>query len=240
MSGPGDLFREIRRLRRYAHELQEQIDRVPRQLKINQAKVTRQEDLRREGQEAVKHLRVATHDKEVSLRTTHQQIAKHQQQLNKAESKKEYDALQAEIAQERAACQRLEDEILQAMAEAEERTARLPELEQNVKRAREEYARYEQTSGERLAGLRGQLDDAQRQLAEAEAQLPADALAQYTRIVNALGPDALAAVQNRTTCSACHTEITAQNYNDVLQGRFVVCKSCGRILYLPESSRVEE
>src|SRR5262245_18304635 len=102
MSGPGDLFREIHRLRRYAQELQEQIDRVPRQLKINQAKVTRQEDLRREGQEAVKHLRVATHDKEVSLRTTHQQIAKHQQQLNKAESKKEYDALQAEIAQERA------------------------------------------------------------------------------------------------------------------------------------------
>jgi predicted CXXCH cytochrome family protein len=43
----------------------------------------------------------------------------------------------------------------------------------------------------------------------------------------------MAAVQGRT-CSACHSEITAQNYNELLQELFVVCKSCDRILYLPE------
>jgi predicted nucleic acid-binding Zn-ribbon protein len=52
-------------------------------------------------------------------------------------------------------------------------------------------------------------------------------------VVGSLGADALAAVQNRT-CSSCYTEITAQQYNELLQQQVVLCKACGRILYLPE------
>jgi predicted nucleic acid-binding Zn-ribbon protein len=235
MPGPADLFREIHRLRRFAHDLQEQIDRVPRQLKAQQAKVARQEDALREGQDGIRHLKVAIHEKEVSLKGTHQLIRKHQQQLNQAESKKEYDALQAEIKQEQAKCGQLEDEILQAMTESDERAARLPELEKAVQQAKEELARCETTSTERLASLRAQLAEAQQQLAAVEAEVPADLRGPYNRLVAAMGADALAAVRDRT-CSACHTEITAQNYNEVLQGRFVQCKSCGRILYLPISA----
>jgi predicted nucleic acid-binding Zn-ribbon protein len=233
MSGPADLFREIHRLRRFAHDLQEQIDRIPRQIKANQAKVARQEDALREGHDAVKRLKVSVHEKEVSLKGTHQQISKHQQQLNKAESKKEYDALQVEIKQEREKCQQLEDEILQAMTEGEDRAAKVPELEKVVKQAKEEFAAYEKGAAERVASLQAQLAEARQQLEADDAQIPPDVRGAYNRIVNARGADALAAVRNRT-CSACYTEITAQNYNDVFQGLFVLCKSCGRILYLPE------
>jgi predicted nucleic acid-binding Zn-ribbon protein len=232
MPGPAELFREIHRLRRFAHDLQEQIDRVPRQLKAQQTKVARQEDALREGHESIKRLKVAVHEKEVSLKGTHQLIRKHQQQLNQAESKKEYDALQAEIKQEQEKCRNLEDEILQAMTDSEEQAGRLPELEKAVQQAKEDLSRHEKDSTERVASLRAQLAEAQQQLAAVEAEVPADIRGGYNRVVNALGPDALAAVRDRT-CSACHTEITAQNYNDVLQGRFVQCKSCGRILYLP-------
>jgi predicted nucleic acid-binding Zn-ribbon protein len=233
MPGLTDLFREIHRLRRFGHDLREQLERVPRQLKAQQAKVARQEELLRQGQEALKHLKVTTHEKEVSLRSAHQQIAKHERQLNEAASKKEYDALKAEIAADREKCQRLEDEILQAMTDTDERTAALPALEQNVRQAKEEYTRAEQGAGERVASLQAQLAEAQAQLAAAETQIPADGRTQYDRVVNALGADALAAVTNRN-CSACYTGITAQNYNDLLIGNLVLCKSCGRILYLPE------
>jgi predicted nucleic acid-binding Zn-ribbon protein len=233
MPGLTDLFREIHRLRRFGRDLHEHLERVPRQLKAQQAKVARQEDLLRQGQEALKHLKVTTHEKEVSLRSTHQQIAKHERQLNEAGSKKEYDALKVEIAADREKCQRLEDEILQAMTDTDERTAALPTLEQNVRQAKEECSRAEQGAGERVASLQAQLAEAQAQLVAAEAQIPADARQQYDRVVNALGADALAAVTNRN-CSACYTGITAQNYNDLLIGNLVLCKSCGRILYLPE------
>ena len=88
-----------------------------------------------------------------------------------------------------------------------------------------------------VARLEEQLAEVQRQLKEVEASVPANLRSQYNRVVASLGADALAAVHDRT-CSACHTEITAQNYNDLQQELFVSCKSCGRILYPPEQPAI--
>jgi predicted nucleic acid-binding Zn-ribbon protein len=206
---------------------------VPRQLKAQQARVARQEELLKEGQEALRKLTVAVHDKEVTLKSTHSQIAKRRKQLDTVASKKERDALQAEIAADVALTQQLEDEILSGMAESEERTAQLPELEKALAQAKKEYAEFEKAVSARQADLTGQLNEALEQIKAAECGVPANVLPQYQRIVAACGADALAALRGRT-CSACHSEITAQNYNELLQELFVVCKSCGRILYLPE------
>lgn len=233
MPGPTVTFREVHRLRRFAQDLQEQLDRLPRQLKAQQAKVTRQEELLREAQDTIKHLKVAVHEKEVSLRTAHNQIAKRKKQLDEVSSKKEMDALQSELTADRATCARLEDEILEGMTQAEEKTGQLPELEKAVQKAKEEYAQFEAGVGARQADLRAQLAQAQQQLAEVETGLPAEVRTQYNRVVGARGADALAAVRDRN-CSACYTEITAQSYNELQQERCVVCKSCGRYLYLPE------
>ena len=233
MPGPAVVFREIHRLRRHAQDLQEQIDRVPLRLKAQQARVARQEEALKEAQETIRKLKVLVRDKEASLKSTHAQLAKHRKQLDTVASKKEMDALQAEIAADVAATQRLEDEILTAMAESEEKTAQQPELEKALAQAKKEYAEFEKTASARQADLTGQLNEALDQIKKAEAEVPEKVLPQYQRIVGARGADALAALQGRT-CSACHSEITAQNYNELLQELFVVCKSCGRILYLPE------
>jgi len=234
MAGPAAILREIHRLRRHAKDLQTEINRLPLLLKAQQNKVARQEEIQRETQENLKRLKVTAHDKEVTLRTTHQQIAKHQKQLNEAAGKKEYDALQAEIAADRKKCQQLEDEILEGMVQTEEKTAQLPELEKAVKRTREECAQFERDAQGRQASLAEQLQQVQQQLKEVEATMPENIRQQYDRLINAKGEDAMSAVQGRT-CTACNTEITAQMYNDLqLTGQFVLCKSCGRILYLPE------
>jgi uncharacterized protein len=233
MPGPAAILREIHRLRRHAQELQIEIDRGPRTLKLQQDKVVRQEELLQEGHESIKKLKVAIHTKEGTLRATNQLIEKHQLQLNQASSKKEYDALKVEIASDQQRCRNLEDDILQDMAETDERTARLPELEKGVKEAKAELARFEASFQARQASLAGQLAQARQELRAVEETLPEDVRPQYERLTAASGEDALAAVQNRT-CTACYTEITAQNYNDLLREQFVPCKSCGRMLYLPE------
>jgi uncharacterized protein len=233
MTAPAVLMREIHRLRRFAADLQEQIERLPRQQKAQQAKVTRQEELYRAEQDALKKLKVSAHEKEVTLKTTHAQIAKHQKQLNEAAASKEYDALKSELAAERAKSQQLEDQILAAMAEGEERAAKLPELEQAVKKAKAEAAEFEKGTAERQASLKAQLAEAQAKLVEVEAGVPVALRTQYNRVVAAKGADALAPARDRI-CAACYTAITAQQYNELLQGQFVFCKSCGRILYLPE------
>ena len=59
--------------------------------------------------------------------------------------------------------------------------------------------------------------------------------AQYNRTIDSMGADGLAVVHDRV-CENCHTEITVQAYNDLREEKFVSCRSCGRILYLPEST----
>ncbi len=233
MSGPAELLREIHRLRRFTRDLQEQIDRAPKQLKAQQTKVARQEAIQHEAQEALKKLKVSVHEKEVTLKTTHAAITKHKGQLNAAASKKEYDALAHEIAAEQALCVKLEDEILTAMTAIDERTSQLPELEKNVQKAREEYKQFQTGAGERTAALVQQLKETNAKLKEIEPNIPADIRTQYNRIVGGQGADAFAAVVNHN-CTACNTGITAQQSTELLMSNFVACKSCGRMLYLPE------
>ena len=237
MTSTAELMREVHRLRRFARDLQEQIDRAPKQLQIQKAKLARQEDAVRENNDAIKKLKVAVHEKEVTLKTTHAQIAKHQAQLNAAASKKEYDALQTEIAGDRAKCATLEEESLTALAESEERAAKIAELDKAAKTAKEELARFEKDSAARLASLKTQLGETQARLKEVEATVPANVRPKYDRIVKGKGADAFAEVKEQS-CGACRTEITAQQYNELLTGAFVECKSCGRILYLPEMQEV--
>jgi predicted nucleic acid-binding Zn-ribbon protein len=233
MAGPATLFRELHRLRRHAKDLQAEIDRGPRLLKGQQTKVAQRQEELQQAQDAIKRLKVTALEKEGAYKATLQQITKYQKQLNTAGTKKEMDALQAEIATARKAQQRHEDETLEAMAETEEKTAQVPEQEKALRQAKEELAQFERDFQSRQAGLAEQLAQAQQSLAEAEHTLAADVRAQYQRAVTARGEDALALVQE-CTCTACYTAITAQNYNDLVQGLFILCKSCGRILYLAE------
>ena len=99
--------------------------------------------------------------------------------------------------------------------------------------AKAEYADHEKSSQARLGDLKGQLVKVQQSIKAVENSLPADVRPAYERLVAARGEDAMAAVQNRT-CMACYTEITAQAFNDLMLSQFVLCKSCGRVLYLPE------
>ncbi len=238
MTAPVAILREIHRLRRHAKTLQDRVENGPRQLKAQQAAVVKHEEAFRDAQEGLKKLKVSMHEKEVTLKTRQQQVKKYQQQRQQAVStKKEYDALTAEIENGTRDVQRLEDEILEMMADTEERIAKLPAQEKAVQQAQAELKRYEQESAARLAALVEERQKTLRQLAETEAQLvdalPEEQREKYERVSKARGEDALSAVENRT-CSACYTEVTAQQYNDLLRGAFMVCKSCGRILYLPE------
>jgi predicted nucleic acid-binding Zn-ribbon protein len=234
MPGPAAILRDLHRLERHAADLQAQIERAPNALKVQQARVTRAEDTHKEAQEAIKRYKIAIHEKEVSLRAKNQQIAKHQKQLNEATSKKEYDALQAEITAEKQACRALEDDILNDMLATEEKTAQLPQLDNAVKQARDELNQFEIGSQARLDELNVLLEDAKKNLRELAATLPEDIVPHYERLRAAKGEDAMSAVHNRT-CSSCYTEITAQNYNELTQDRFVLCKNCGRILYLTDN-----
>jgi predicted nucleic acid-binding Zn-ribbon protein len=229
------ILRELHRLRRHIKNLQDEIKRVPLQLKAQQAKLARQEDEVRVAHDGLKHVKADIRQNEGTLKQAHQQIAKFEGQLRDITSKKEYDALQHEIADARKKCGELEDVILEGMTKAEEEAARIPELEKALTAGKDELARFEKTSQERVALLGEELRRTQAQLKEVEATLPPDIRPQYERLVGSMGEDALSLARNNT-CSACYTALTEQQKNDLLAGRLVTCKSCGRIVYLADEA----
>lgn len=239
MPGPMPTFRRIHGLRVLLHTLQEQTDRVPRLRKAHAARLAKQEQSLRETQDALRKLKVSASDDEKSLKAKHGQIARYEEQISLVSAKKEYDALQLEIAHARTVCGHLEDDALRKLTEADEKAALIPELEKTLAQIRDEVAKFDAEAGPRLADLAAQAADAKARLAAAEAEIPKDLLPQYARTIASLKHEGMAAVKGGA-CSACYTDLIRTDVLALEDERFVVCNSCGRILYLPESSRRPE
>jgi predicted nucleic acid-binding Zn-ribbon protein len=227
------VLREAHRLRRHLRELGEEIDRLPRTLKAHQAKVAKQEQALKEFLDGVKHLKVDLHDKETRLKAAGQQLAKYERQLSDMTTPKEVEARQTEIANTRTLIAGLEEQILAGMGDLDDRTAKAPEHEGLLKKAKADLATFAAESKERQDRLAREKKQAEEELTKIEAQIPDDVRGQYDRLVNAYGADALAAVKGRS-CGQCRSAVTSQNLHELLAGKFLCCGTCGRALYLAE------
>src|SRR5438874_4972302 len=229
MPGVADILREIHRLRRHAREMQQELDRAPIVLKAHRTKAEKIQAAYQEAQETLKKLKITTHEKEVTLKTAVQQTAKYERQLDEATDTKQMEALKHEIGHEKTKSSALEDEILAALGEIDERTAKLPEQEKAAAASKSDLAAFEVEHKERVARLGEELKAALAGVATVEAQLPPDMRQHYQRMINAFGADAFAPVEG-TTCSYCNMQITSQQQIEVQSGEFVLCRSCGRAL----------
>jgi predicted nucleic acid-binding Zn-ribbon protein len=231
MPGPAVILKELHRLRRHLAELDEKTAQAPRQIATAQKRLANQEDALTQAKEHLKRLALDIREKESNIKATQAQIEKYKKQLDGAANKKEYDTLNAEIASERAHIAKTEEEILAAMAESEEKTALLPEVEKAAHKARADFSQFEKDHQEKLERFVQEKARAQEELKATEATLPADIRQQYDRLLAAKGMDALSVVNGRI-CMACYTEITSQMLSELKREMTMLCKNCGRMLYL--------
>ena len=231
MPGPAVILKELHRLRRFIKDLETKIEQAPRQLAVQQKKLANQDEIAKAAHEHIKTLALGIREKEGSVKATQAQIAKYEKQLDASANKKEYDTLKVEIASEKAHIAKLEDEILAAMTETELKTAQLPEVDKTLQKAKADFAQFEKDLQERLQRFAVDKAKAQEELKTAEATLPDDVRPQYERLIAAKGLDIMAGVGGRS-CTACYTEITAQMMSELKREMFMLCKNCGRMLYL--------
>ncbi len=214
-----NVLSEIHRLRKHVRDLQAEIDGLPRLKKAHEAKVARHEKALKDAQDAIKQGRAATNAAEVSLKANHQQLLKYDKQMNDLKTPKEVEGKQKEIAATKAEVQKHEEEIFAGMTNVEEKVTKLPPLEEQVKKAKAEFAAFEADFKERQERLLREMNLAQTELAKVDSELPPQFRSQYDRLVKAHGPDALAAV-NGSVCSQCHTSVTQQNKNELRRTAF--------------------
>ena len=226
------LLHEIHRLRKLIRDAQAEIDRAPKLLKAHQTKLANLQKAAADGKDELKKRKAHQMELESRLKAAGQTLAKHEKQYNELSSPKEFTAKQADIDSVKALIAGLEAEILTAMTDIEERTAKIPLLDAAAAKGVVDFAAFEKESSEKLVRLKTEAADATKKLAVQDAQIPPAFKAQYERLVKAHGADGLAPVEN-SSCSACRINLTQQQLGDITKERISSCQNCGKVLYRP-------
>jgi predicted nucleic acid-binding Zn-ribbon protein len=224
---------KLHRIHRQLGDLRGRRERGPKQITHGEAAVAKKEEELKAAKEALTKAKVKADDLQLQLRQREGRIADLQSKLNAATSNKEYQAIREQIAADKQANSVLTDEILEMLERIEELERKLKEADAAVHRSRDELKGLTQrVEGER-AMLDSEIERLSGELHQAENDLPGALKAEYKRLSESRGEDALAAVENEV-CTGCYTTITVQMKNELVMHHPIFCKSCGRLLYLPE------
>jgi predicted nucleic acid-binding Zn-ribbon protein len=176
-------------------------------------------------------------ERQLQLKEREDHVAKLKVQLNMCSANKEFQALKEQIAADEQATSVLSDEILETLEKMDTLESLTKKAQANLAKTKEELDKTRKRVAEQQVSLEADLARVTAELEKAEAQLPADFKTDYERIIKGRGEDALAQVEGET-CGGCYQLLTPQTMSELIMARPVFCKSCGRLLYLPEDRSV--
>jgi predicted nucleic acid-binding Zn-ribbon protein len=127
----------------------------------------------------------------------------------------------------------LADEILEALDKLDHVQATIKTAEGNLGKTKDELAKVRKRIDDQQQGLETDLARVQAELDMAENQLDGEFKPNYMRLARSMGEEALAPAEG-DCCGGCSQTLTPQTMNTLRLDRPVFCKSCGRLLYLPE------
>jgi predicted nucleic acid-binding Zn-ribbon protein len=119
------------------------------------------------------------------------------------------------------------------MERIEQLQAAIKVAEENLAKTKDEFAKVRKRVEEQQQGLEAEFTRVQSELTAAEGQLPEIFRDDYLRLARAMGADCMAPVEGES-CGGCFTILSPQVHDLIRRDKSVFCKSCGRLLYLPE------
>ena len=228
-----DVLRTLHRVHRQLTDLKGRLERGPKQVRATQAHVAHREELLAQLQAEAKVARVAADAKQLQLRTGEDKIVELKAKLNVVGSNREYQALKDQIAAKQMTNSVLEDEILEGLERIDEFNGKAKEAESNLAKAQEKAQKVRAEVEHQEPLIRGDVARLETALNECEANIPIEVKDVYRRVVRHRGEDALAAVENQY-CNGCHQHVPLNMIAEMMLGRPMFCKVCGRLLYIPE------
>ena len=225
-----DLLRTLHRMHRQLADLRDRLAAGPRQIAAFKGQLAAGEAGLASATDAVKQARLAADSKQLQLRTAESKQRDLEAKLNACKTNREYQTLREQIAADLMATKVLEDEILEALERIDSLKKEVPVAEQKAARARKLLAGKEDEVRAEKALLDVEVGRIEESLAAAERELPSDVLEPYRRAVKTRGADGMAPIDGES-CGGCFQRITDKMMSDILLGRMVICRSCGRVLY---------
>jgi len=234
MTATADALRDLHTLHQRAKAVRDRLQSGPKTLAARQAALTaRQADLEK-ARKAFQDAKLGISRSEHALQASQSKIDDLNVKLNLVKKNEEYKALQNQIAHDKAAMGKYEDQVLQGYETIEAQAAELARFDAEVKDFARDVQKLQTDLEDQAVAQKALLAELETSIAGAEHSIPADQREQYRRVVRQLGADALAAVEGGA-CVGCYTSVTAQTLNELINlGSLCFCKSCGRLLYLAE------
>jgi uncharacterized protein len=226
-------LRTLHRIHRQHSDLKDRLSRGPRQIQVAEASVKKCETDLAQAKEAYKQAKMSSDEKQLQLKHREAKLADLQAKLNMAQSNKEYQLLKDQMAADKQANSVLADEILEALEKIDELQAAVKTADANLAKTKDEQSKVRGRVNDQQQGLESELARVNAELHAAEEQLEGEFKDNYMRLSHSMGEDALAPVEGEC-CGGCSQTLTAQTMNLLKLDKPVFCKSCGRLLYLPE------
>jgi predicted nucleic acid-binding Zn-ribbon protein len=227
------VLRILHRIHRQLTDLRERLARGPKQIQAAETNAQNCENALLQAKAAAKAMRMASDQKQLQLKSGEDKVKDLRRKLNAIASNREYQILLEQIAADEMTNSILADEVLEALEKIDafqkdvvDAESVLAAAKQRTEEVRVEVAKHEPS-------LNGEIARLEAELKKEEAALSAEIAEIYRRIVRQKGEDALAAVENQC-CSGCNQQVTLNVYSHIMMGTPMLCKSCGRLLYVPE------
>jgi len=174
---------------------------------------------------------------ELEVQSQQQKLERLKDQSREAKTNEQFWAFQHEIQYLEEQIRKLEDRILDLMAESEGLEQSLKKAEAELAQERRQVEQEKQRARERAQADQQLLEQLRKERQQTAAALPVQLFKAYERIRKLRKGVAVAEVVDGR-CTACHLVLRLQFYQDLRRGDQVMfCESCGRILYYnpPES-----
>ncbi|MBN2198829.1 MAG: hypothetical protein JW747_03170 [Candidatus Aminicenantes bacterium] len=215
---------EIRKVLSLLNAIPAQVESIDRKIETAAQTLGRARDRLAQNQKKRRDL-------EGEVKDVKAQISKYKLQLNQVKTNREYQSLLKEIDEHQQNIDRLEEEIIGELLNADQIEA---DIHAAVERDREDQSRFDQEK----AALAREKEYWEGQVRELEArrkqilpQIPAEQTALYERISLRMGGQALSPVTD-DFCTLCHMRIRPQMLSELIEkNEILLCENCGRILY---------
>jgi predicted nucleic acid-binding Zn-ribbon protein len=228
-------LRTLHRMHRQLADLAEQLAAGPRAVVARTRQVEAAEARKAAAADEVKKARLVADQKQLQLKSAEAKIADLEAKLNACKTNREYQTLRDQIAADRMATTVLEDEIIEALERIDALKPAVPAAETEIVAAKKLLAEAEAKVAAETGRLEAEVARIRGDLQAAEKDLVDDVRERYDRVVKQKGADGMSPVDGQT-CGGCYQQLTGNMLSDVMLGRIITCRSCGRMLYLPETA----
>lgn len=168
---------------------------------------------------------------ELDADSKQQQIVKYANQQLQTRKNEEYKALAHEIEMAKAEINKLEDQQIGLMEQAEAAQKELVRLNREADEAKKHAEGLVAQLGEREKNLQKELAELQSDRNQLASAVDETARGRYDRLIKSKGENVLVGV-NHGVCGGCHMKLPAQTLVACQANQeLVTCINCGRILY---------